>query len=121
MGLKLTTDPDTGILTVQAVDELEMVEAERFLGALYRSAAIPAMLWDLSRAGLAQSFDVQSVTSFILRCRPNLPGRTAVVAPDDVTYGLSRMGQVYLEDLPLEFQVFRNREDALSWLTACRR
>jgi len=118
LGIQLATDTGTGILIVQAVDEFEPAEIERFLGALYRGVAghAPLMLWDLSRAQLAPSFDVPSITSFIRRHRPDVPGYTAVVADQDVTYGLSRMGQAYMEGLPVDFQVFRNRDEALSWL-----
>lgn len=123
MAVKLTTDPDTGILTIQPTDEFGADEVERFLRALYRSAsksAPPAMLWDLSGVSLAPPVDVQSITSFVRRYRPNTPGCTAVVADKDVVYGLARMGQAYLDDLPFEFHVFRSRDDALAWLQNCR-
>jgi hypothetical protein len=122
IGIKLTMDPETGILTVRAVDDFAPEEARRFLRALYRGVANrspPAMLWDLSGASLPASFDVRSFTSFVRRSRPPTPGCTAIVADQDATYGISRMSQAYLDDLPLEFQVFRYREDAINWLKHC--
>jgi hypothetical protein len=119
LGLAVTVDSDTGTVTVQAVDDLAVEELRRLLSALYRGAEAAAslrMLWDLSRARVPSSFDVRSVTSFIHRNRPKIPGRTAIVAAQDVAYGISRAAQVHLEDVPVDLQVFRKREDAVEWL-----
>ena len=123
MAVKLITDPDTGILTIRPADEFGADEVQRFLRALYRGAsnsAPPAMLWDLSGVSLVPSVDIPSITSFVRRYRPKTPGCTAVVADEDVVYGLARMGQAYLDDLPLKFHVFRSRDDAIAWLRDCR-
>jgi hypothetical protein len=98
---------------------LAVEELRRLLSALYRGAEAAAslrMLWDLSGARVPSSFDVRSLTSFIDRNRPKIPGRTAVVAAQDVAYGVSRVAQVHLEDVPVDLQVFRKREDAVEWL-----
>jgi hypothetical protein len=43
-------------------------------------------------------------------------GRTAVVAPTDLAFGLARMTQVFMEEGPAEVRVFHSEEDALAWL-----
>lgn len=43
-------------------------------------------------------------------------GRCAIVAFEDVHFGLSRMGSVYSEAAGVETEVFRSEEAALAWL-----
>ena len=43
-------------------------------------------------------------------------GRCAVVASEDVHFGLSRMGAVYSQSVGVETRVFRTLDDALAWL-----
>lgn len=42
--------------------------------------------------------------------------KRAVVAPDDITFGLARMFQTLHEDAPEEVRIFRSREEARRWL-----
>lgn len=43
--------------------------------------------------------------------------KTAVYAPEDLSFGLSRMYEGMIYESPENFQVFRNIEKAKSWLT----
>ena len=79
------------------------------------------VLWDLSHAVLdnLSAEDVRQIVnvpkkSFELR----LGGKTVLVAPDDLAYGLSRMYQTSSrpDGLPFEVQVFRDFEAAHKWL-----
>ena len=42
--------------------------------------------------------------------------KVAVVAPEDVSFGLARMYEVFSGDVPWEFAVFRAADAALAWL-----
>ncbi len=42
--------------------------------------------------------------------------RMAIVADTDLLYGLSRMWQMYSEDLPNDYAVFRDITEACDWL-----
>jgi hypothetical protein len=42
--------------------------------------------------------------------------KVAVVAPQDISFGLARMYEAFSDTVPLEFKVFRGAEAALSWL-----
>ncbi len=42
--------------------------------------------------------------------------RTAIVAPRDLEYGVSRMFEILGERPNMSLQVFRDRSDALTWL-----
>ena len=41
---------------------------------------------------------------------------TAIVADEDLIYGLSRMYEIVAEDVPTNKKIFRNIEDAQNWL-----
>lgn len=79
------------------------------------------ILWDMSRA------EVAHVTPDILRKFAGKAaelgagregGRSAVVAPDDLQFGMARMSQVFteMESAPYDFGVFRTRKEAFEWL-----
>ena len=44
------------------------------------------------------------------------PQKVAVVAPNDISFGLARMYEVLSNDVPWDFVVFRSMEAALAWL-----
>jgi hypothetical protein len=44
------------------------------------------------------------------------PFAIAVVAPDDLEYGLARMWQAFVDDTPIQSVVARSRPEALIWL-----
>ncbi len=119
MGTKITKN---GYLTVHdvtgPVSEVEMYDAlERF----YKQEPSALLLWDMSQA------DVSHVTSEILQKFVKKSaelevsrqgGRTAVIASDDLQYGLAKMSVAFseMELAPCSFHTFRTREEALQWL-----
>lgn len=44
------------------------------------------------------------------------PGKSALVLPADVDFGLGRMYEMQAQDLPIKTSVFRTMEEALHWL-----
>jgi hypothetical protein len=78
-------------------------------------------LWDMSAA------EVSHVTPGILRRfikraadlgKSREGGRTAVVARNDLAYGLARMSEAFVDftSSPYQFRAFRTQADALLWL-----
>lgn len=72
-------------------------------------------LWDL-RAGFELGApELQALAKATARHRP-AGARAAVLATDDLAFGLSRMYEAFVGDTSDRFRVFRAREEALSWL-----
>ena len=44
-----------------------------------------------------------------------IPSRLAIVAPEDLSFGLSRVFNVHREDQFINQQVFRTEQEALVW------
>lgn len=64
------------------------------------------------------SRDLRLLARALREERPkNAPhGRTAIVAPSDLAFGLARMTQVFMEDNPSDVQVFHGEVEATEWL-----
>ena len=45
-------------------------------------------------------------------------GKTAIVAPDDLRFGMSRMAEAFaeIEKLPWEMKAFRSIDEAIAWI-----
>ena len=121
-GIKKSVDGELTEYTVQGgvrIDDYVTCIHEFYTGgAVTRNA-----LWDLTEA------DVEHLTSQDVRKLARAPegisrvragGKTAIVAPTDLSFGLARMYEfsVDLEDAGIELRVFRSRAEALEWLGA---
>lgn len=121
MAIETTRDPSLDltihIVTGQASEE-EMHAALEGNGTEDQTALV---LWDMSAA------EVSHVTPGILRRfikraaelgKSRKGGRTAVVAPTDLTYGLARMSEAFTEFVssPFRFKAFRTQAEAMLWL-----
>lgn len=42
--------------------------------------------------------------------------KTAIVAPGDLSFGLSRMFAIFIDDAPFEIEIFRTMEEARKWV-----
>lgn len=86
---------------------------ERAEGTLYRLA-------DFSRA-TSSSFtpdDVRSLSRTRNLRRAAVPGRTAIIAPNDADFGDARMFEMLNTRPEVAIQVFRSEADAIRWLTS---
>ncbi|UCG50668.1 MAG: STAS/SEC14 domain-containing protein, partial [Candidatus Latescibacterota bacterium] len=94
-----------------------------FYKALYEDTRIDKsfnLLVDLRQAQsyVRSAAALNEFAGFIRRQFEGTTGRpkVAVVAPDDVSFGLARMYEVFSDDVPWEFVVFRAADAALAWL-----
>ena len=90
---------------------------------LYNSGPTLNHLWDLTEADLSQirGDDLRKLATFVKRYAPaRVGGRTALVAINDLGFGLSRMYEVFAEisDQQVEIKVFRSRKEAEKWISS---
>ena len=121
MSIETTRDPQLDLTThvvTGPVREEEMYLALEGRGEEDQTALV---LWDMSEA------EVSHVTAGILRRfikraaelgKAREGGRTAVVAPNNLAYGLARMSEAFTELVasPFSFKAFRTQPEALTWL-----
>jgi len=121
MPIETTRDPQRN-LTIHVVTGPAR-EDEMYAALEVPGDGVPTrdVLWDMSLA------DVMHVTPGILRQFAKRAaelgvdrkgGRTAVVAPEDLQFGLARMSEVFvdMESSPYSLRAFRTREEATAWL-----
>ena len=87
----------------------------------YEAGPARLLLWDLSEADLAL-LTTENMRQFVRRTTTLGPerqgGRTAIVAPAPLQYGLGRAAETLGEvlSIPYALRVFRKRDDAVRWL-----
>ena len=104
------------IIGVVTADEIVDILQESYAGSptLYT-------VWDITRASVAgfTTEEVQRITH-VARERAELRtgGKSAVIAPADLEFGISRMVDIGLglRDSPYEVRSFRTAEEARAWL-----
>ena len=78
-------------------------------------------LWDFTNASMS-GISPRAITKMFALIQKLGPGRrggkTAVVAPEDLEYGMARMFQIMsdVNDFPFKIKVFRYFGDASQWL-----
>ena len=98
--------------------------AQQFIQAVeenYRDPTTKFIIWDFSN-GSAAHLSVAEIQGLVGRLRPvaglRTGGKTALVAPNDLEFGMGRMLEVYREiyEFPFELKVFREVTQALAWI-----
>ncbi|MDJ0918436.1 MAG: hypothetical protein QNJ05_11770 [Woeseiaceae bacterium] len=78
----------------------------------------PRRLWDIRDCDLDLTYD--ELTDLGEGAKPrNIPdSRGAILASKDVTFGVSRIHSVFRESENMSVMVFRDEDEAVSWLTS---
>jgi hypothetical protein len=119
MSLTLEFDAN-GVAWLIAAGEVSCDDAIASVRQLYadaRFAAPSRAVWDL-RAGRAvmSSEEIRRFADHVRANRPEGHGRAAVVAHDDLSFGIARMYELMTAETPVDVQVFRNVDEATRWL-----
>jgi len=115
-------DAARNLLFVRFTGELSEEDLVKYAQRAAANPAIPPAhdeLIDLSRAEIAdlQSHTLRRIAElFAGGDRTPERSRVALVAADDVSYGLSRMYQAFRSHSPLDLRVFRDVAEARAWL-----
>lgn len=101
--------------------KVDTTEVKQAIEAFYSGQVTKRVLWDLTDSDVSELSkpEVESIASTPRAAQQQRQlGKTALVAPEDLAYGLSRMYQAltHLENLPFETQVFRDKDEAMNWL-----
>ena len=81
------------------------------------SFSCPKRLWDLRDCDLTEmSSDELRRLAKYGQAKDAGVGKGALLVSDDLTYGLSRIHQVFRESDELEVRVFRDEVEAVAWL-----
>jgi hypothetical protein len=84
--------------------------------------AAAGLLLDLSASEsfiTRSSAELRTIAQFLAERRERFSSRVAAVGESDLTFGMLRMGMVYVADLGMATEAFRSREKAMAWLGQC--
>ena len=97
--------------------QVNMEEIREGIASLLKSGTKPLRLYDFTPGLQALSMEqVCSLAEYSKSLITAPESKVAIVAPDDLSFGLSRVFEVYREDGKLQHTVFRSVEEALTWL-----
>ena len=119
MAISYDIDRQADLTVFAAQGRLSGKEVEQAIAEFYESGPTTKVLWDINQASVAHfnERDLRRIVRFISdRAGVRPGGKTAIVTSRDSDFGVSRMGEAFAHDTPLEFRIFRSREQALLWL-----
>lgn len=112
----------SGDLTIRkitgAITAAELLKAVR---QFYAGHITKNVMWDISESSLGQltSEHIRSIAELVhMYAEARIGGKTAIVAPADLEYGISRMLSILAEliDIPFDTQTFRTLSEATEWM-----
>jgi hypothetical protein len=123
MPIKLNLKPEFNLGVLVHIGIITDDEFLAFYKSLYESGQLdPSMnlLVDLRQSESAprSSEVLRQFAGFVQKKFTKITTRpkVAVVAPEDLSFGLARMYEVFAHSIPWDFEVFRAVDAALSWL-----
>jgi hypothetical protein len=117
----LHRDPDSNITTATGIGRVTASDLWAALDKFYDDSPTLLALCDLSQADLSSlsGQELKQIVEFTKsRAAVRRGGRTAIVAPEDLQYGMARVYQSLAEihRHPVAIRAFRAGEEALQWL-----
>lgn len=112
----------SGELTIKKI--IGEVTADELMNALrqfYTGHITKNVVWDLTNgsAGKLMPINIEHIAELVLQhAHVRIGGKAAIVAPNDLNYGMSRMFNTYAElgSIPFETQIFRTLSEAGLWM-----
>ena len=121
MSIKTVWDKDRNLTIHFVTGHVSEVEMYSTVENFYDQQPTSLVLWDMAQAELSH-ITTNTLLKFIKKAGElginRRGGRTAVIAPDDLQYGLGRMAEIFsqCETTPFMLRAFRSRQDAMLWL-----
>jgi hypothetical protein len=124
MSLALQTDRSRNLTILTPSGEVTFADAMKVLESFYQNPTRNILL-DFSRRDkiplALTGEEMAKLFRHLTTKKKNRPGgKTAIVAPDDLRFGMSRMAEAFaeIEKLPWEMKAFRSMNKAINWLNS---
>ncbi len=119
MAIDILKSGDRDLTLFRGRGRLEIREILESIVSFYKTGPTKNVLWDIREASIGHLGvnDILMIRdSLVVRSMQREGGRTAVVTSGKLDFGVARMGEGYVQDIPLEFMMFQEIEAAESWL-----
>jgi len=104
-----------GITSITFTMNPELTEIIDAINEAFKTDQTHLRLWDLS-AGLDLTNEQLKEIAEYAKIKWHTPSKVALVAPNDLSYGLLRMFEVYRGEEQHKIMVYRSKQEALKWL-----
>jgi len=122
MPIQRHTDQANRLTTLTAVGEIAPDDLMEVVESFKNDLPELNILWDFRKAHPSRSLNAEAMKQIAVLVKITIGsrtnGKTAFVAPSDLTFGLSRMHMTHLkiEKSAHKTNVFRTLDEALQWL-----
>ena len=122
MPAEVSLDRETGIWTIELSGSLDAEELAATIGQMYQSADYrpdAPRLYDVRR--VEDSIETRDLRSLAYRqdfIQAVDDARSAIVVARDVTFGIARMYQTWMDDQPVNVRIFHELDEARAWLVS---
>ena len=103
------------LLLFRFCQKAEVKEILTSLDDALEIGAARCRLWNFSYGTNLSTGDIQQIAAYAKSLKLS-PGKVAIVAPDDLTFGFFRMYEVYRQEDQIKLNVFRSEQEAIDWL-----
>ena len=119
--IKIQVESKYDLTVFSVVGALTAIEARGVIKKFYADGITLNVLWDLSQCNVSNltTDDVHSVAHTPRKyAEMRKGGKTAIVAPTDITFGLTRMYEFMtdMQNYSFKTQAFRTTQEAYQWL-----
>jgi len=126
MPVKTVIDIEQNLVVHVITESFRMTDIEPAWKAMLADPQFEAgmnVLWDFSKGTHAIEFSTSDIQNIVTMTAGHIKQRgaryrLALLATQDLFFGLSKMFEAYGDEIPIEIHVFRSMEEALDWLHA---
>jgi hypothetical protein len=107
---------ENGITSIRFTKNPAYADLQKAIDDLANNHAYEFRLWDFSEIAFDLSMnEIQNIAEYGKE-KFTKPNNAAIVAPQDLAYGVLRAFEVYRKQEHAHARVFRTRQEALAWL-----
>ena len=118
MPISLEWDPARETWTLTSAERFTLAEIGEVIEKTDWNGA-RRFLWDLRELveGPDSTSELRNAAAWVKRSQETWGGtRVAILVSRDVDFGIARMYQAFAEQIDVEYQIFRDRDEAQAWL-----
>ncbi|MCK4775459.1 MAG: STAS/SEC14 domain-containing protein [Candidatus Krumholzibacteria bacterium] len=122
MSIKYEIEPRKGVILTTVSGTVTEEEVTKYLGEVFLHPKRGHPYREIFDLRDVTKFDVdmegaRRIVAFAKHYQAHWEnGQVALVAPRDYEFGMARVIGAYADDMPFEFRVFRNMNDAKAWI-----
>ena len=116
MAKNYSIDTTDGVTTVRFSKDPGVEDIRNAIDGVAENYLSKLRLWDLRSVGIKLNSSQKKQLVEYGKSKFLVPSKVAIVAPEDLAYGLKRMYEIYREEGLTETAIFRTEQAARVWL-----